>query len=187
MRKCLLTERKLKIINQAHDRGRVRGRTRGMMGRGAVPMIGGGEEGGQRSRWNYGTGLTDVLYARRSTRSRVDHFGRGLQVVAVAATTDRCNTSATGRVVRLRRRYFRSSFASSVSVIPLSFASWPFLQLPSFSFFLPLCLLFSYVLTDSTVPHVSTLRYHLAFLPSYPLSYPSDSFQNPRNDVLRTY
>lgn len=71
----------------------------------------------------------------RSTRSRVDHFGRGLQVVAA----DRCNTSASSRVVQPRRRW-RTTTTAGISTSPslyLRFLFPPssFLLSPSFSHF----------------------------------------------------
>jgi len=124
----------------------------------------------------------DVPNAYRSTRSRVDHFEIGLQVVAAMA--DRCNTSATSRVVQHRRRWRTAGISISLLLsapvsrdfFPSRFISWSFFQLPpsfSLSFFLVQCT--EYALTDSIASLVPSFRYHLPPFLSSTL-YPSDSF-----------
>lgn len=151
-----------------------------------------------------------MLNARRSTRSRVDHFGRGLQVVAAAATADRCNSSATSRVVQHRWRWRTattagistpslplylcdsSTFSSYLTTVSSSFLSlFPF----SFSSVFWSSFLVRYTVRNThklTVPPLSLhpSRYHPTLSPFLSSTVSLRLFpalQDPRNDVLRTY
>jgi len=131
---------------------------------------------------------------RRSTRSRVDHFGRGLQVVA--ATADRCNTSATNRVVQHRRRWRTVTTAGISTSLSLPLYLYIILLVLSHAHSSSFLLLSStlssflvqyteYALTDSTTPLVPLLRYHLPFLHSYPPPYPSPTLSSPPGSSQR--
>lgn len=99
------------------------------------------QRGGRRSRWNQAARPNGGSETRRSTRSWVDHFGRGLQVAA-----DRCHSSATSRVVQ-RRRWWRTASTTGISspfllrllnlLRPSSFPPYLSLALPASSRFLP--------------------------------------------------
>lgn len=80
---------------------------------------------------------------------RVDHFGRGLQVVA--ATADRCNTSATSHVRSAPQAMEDGYYTAGISISPLrflcdSFSFPPYLTVlrSSSFFFFPLCVFFSH-------------------------------------------
>lgn len=169
-------------------------------------MIGRGKHDGRRRKRKLkiiieldGTSWADVPNVRRSARSRVDHFGRGLQVVV--ATADRCNTSATNRVVQHRRRW-RTVTTAGISTslsLPVSihnsstFSSHLTPILPASFFFLPLFFSrtvyrvrtnWQYHPSRSTPPLSSTLPPFLSATISLRL-FPA--LQDPHNDVLRTY